>query len=92
MVPSDSPPVSVVIPCFNYGRFLKPCLESVASQTLKPIETLIIDDGSTDPHTLSILHDLAQTGSKIICQANRGVAAARNTGIRHAQGEYVPHS
>lgn len=89
MVPSDSPRVSVVIPCFNYGRFLKPCLDSVACQTLKPIETLIIDDGSTDPHTLSILHDLAQTGSKIIRQANRGVAAARNTGIRHAQGEYV---
>ena len=84
-----NPRVSVIIPCYNYGRFLNESLASVASQTLKPIETLIIDDGSTDPETIAILHDLSTPGTKIIRQDNHGLAGARNSGIRHSRGDYV---
>ena len=83
------PSVSVIIPCFNYGRFLKECLSSVSAQTLKPIETLIINDGSTDAETLTILNELNEPRIKVIHQDNRGLASARNSGIRHAGGEFV---
>jgi glycosyltransferase involved in cell wall biosynthesis/GT2 family glycosyltransferase len=89
MPSSDAPRVSVIIPCFNYGHFLKSCLASVKAQTLKSVETLIIDDGSTDPDTLKILYHLSEGGIKIIHQENLGLSGARNTGIRHARGEYV---
>jgi len=89
MPSSNAPRVSVVVPCFNYGRFLKSCLASIRAQTLRPVETLIIDDGSTDPDTLAILHDLPKGDSKIIRQENRGLAGARNTGIRQSHGDYV---
>jgi len=86
---SGTPSVTVIIPCFNYGRFLKECLSSVFAQTVQPIETLIINDGSTDPETLAILNELAEPRVKVIHQNNRGLAGARNSGIRHATGEYV---
>jgi len=89
MPSSDVPRVSVIIPCFNYGRFLKTSLASVTGQTLKPVETLIIDDGSTDPDTLAILHDLSVRGTKIIRQENRGLSGARNTGVRQSKGEFI---
>lgn len=89
MSSNDVPQVSVIIPCFNYGRFLKDSLASVAGQALKPVEVLIIDDGSTDPNTLAILHDLSVRGTKIIRQENRGLSGARNTGIRQSKGEFV---
>ena len=86
---SGSLRVSVIIPCFNYGQFLKEALSSVSAQTLKPFETIIIDDGSTDPTTLSILDSLTDPGVKVIHQKNCGLAGARNSGMRHALGDYV---
>ena len=49
--------VSVIIPCFNDGRFLTEALKSVLSQTLQPIETLVINDGSTDLKTIEVLQN-----------------------------------
>lgn len=89
MPSSNAPRVSVVVPCFNYGQFLKSSLASITAQTLKPVETLVIDDGSTDRDTLAILHDLPKSGIKIIRQENRGLAGARNTGIRASHGDYI---
>ena len=89
MPSSNAPRVSVVVPCFNYGQFLKSSLASITAQTLKPVETLVIDDGSTDRDTLAILHDLPKSGIKIIRQENRGLAGARNTGIRESRGDYI---
>jgi len=81
--------ISVIIPCFNYGGFLKESLSSVSAQTLNPIETLIIDDGSNDPETLRILSEISDPGVSVIRQENRGLPGARNTGLRHAMGDYV---
>ena len=86
---NDAPPITVIIPCFNYGHFLKRGLASVTAQTLRSAETIIINDGSTDPNTLRILHDLSHTDIKIIHQKNRGLAGARNRGIREANSDYV---
>jgi glycosyltransferase involved in cell wall biosynthesis len=81
--------ITVVIPCFDDGYFLAASLMSVASQTLPPIEIIVVNDGSTDPRTLKILSDLKKPGVTIIDQDNRGLAGARNTGMRNAKGRYI---
>jgi glycosyltransferase involved in cell wall biosynthesis len=81
--------ITVVIPCFNDGHFLADSLTSVASQTLSPIEIIVVNDGSTNSRTLKILRDLKKPRVNIIDQENRGLAGARNTGFRSAVGKYV---
>jgi len=82
--------VSVVVPCFNYGRFLAECLESVREQTCESWECIVIDDGSTDD-TSAVAGAYAARDSRYICvrQDNRGLSAARNIGLRKARGTYV---
>lgn len=79
--------VSVVIPCYNYGRFVCESVESALAQTHRDLEVIVIDDGSTDDTS----ERLAPYASRIryVRQANRGLSAARNVGIRLAQGEWV---
>lgn len=79
--------VSVVIPCYNSGATLGQMLESVRAQTWPHVEIIIVDDGSTDPQTLSLLHSLV--GVTLVRQANAGLPAARNAGFCAARGEYV---
>jgi glycosyltransferase involved in cell wall biosynthesis len=86
---NHSPSVSVVIPCFNDGRFLTEALKSVLSQRLQPIETLVINDGSTDPKTIKLLQNIGMPRVRVIHQKNLGLSAARNAGIRNATGMYV---
>jgi len=73
--------VSVVVPVHNGERFLRDALMSVEAQTLRPIETIIVDDGSTDG-SAAIANGLATC----LRQANSGVAAARNRGAASARG------
>ena len=83
-----APAVSVVIPCYNGGPFLPAVLKSLAAQTFRDFETIIVDDGSTDPATQDVLAALGPD-IRVIRQDNRGLAAARNTGFRQAQAEFV---
>lgn len=78
----DSPPVAVVIPCYNHGAFLPDALASVRAQTYTPVTCVVVDDGSTDPATCRLMDELRQAGTHVISQPNQGLAAARNTGIR----------
>ena len=82
--------VSVIIPVYNKGEFLQECLDSVLSQTLKEMEVLAIDDGSTD-QSAEILHRYMMQDSRIryVKQENQGAAVARNHGLRLATGEYI---
>jgi glycosyltransferase involved in cell wall biosynthesis len=79
--------VSVIIPTYNYARYLPEAIDSALGQTHAPLEIIVVDDGSTD-ETPQVL---ARYGAKIraIRQINQGVAAARNTGVAAARGEYV---
>lgn len=82
--------VSVVIPVYNTAPYLGQCLDSVLHQSLKDIEVICIDDGSTDASP-QILHEYAARDPRVqvISQENAGAGVARNTGLDHAAGEYV---
>jgi glycosyltransferase involved in cell wall biosynthesis len=81
------PSVSVVVPCFNGGRFVDDLLASLRAQTFQDFEVIIVDDGSTDdtPAKLATLDPSVQ----LIRQANAGPGAARNTGFRRAKAPLI---
>lgn len=82
--------ISVIIPVYNAEQYLKQCMESVLGQTLKEIEIICIDDGSTD-NSLNILKEYQKKDNRIIIfsQENQGAAVARNRGLELAKGIYV---
>ena len=84
------PKVSVVMPVYNVQPFLRQCLDSVVNQTLKEIEIICVDDGSTDK-SLDILKEYARKDNRItvIVQKNLHAGVARNAGLAVAKGEYV---
>ena len=93
---TTNPLVSIIIPTFNYGRYLKECIDSTLNQTYDNIEIIIVNDGSTD-NTLQVLKEYQtkeyQNIIRIISHSeNRGLSAARNTGINNMNGEYVKFS
>lgn len=79
--------ISVLIPCYNGAALIRRCLDSALSQTRKPCEVIIVNDGSTD----NSAEVIASFGPVVRCveQANAGPGAARNTGLRLATGKYV---
>ena len=87
---SSNPLVSVIVPIYNVGEYLDQCLKSLMNQTLKNIEIICIDDGSSD-NSLSIMQNFAHVDKrfKIFSQANSGVSASRNKGIQIATGSYL---
>lgn len=88
---SDNPiKVSVIVPVYNNEKFLKKCLDSIANQTLKEIEIICVDDGSSDG-SLEILNEykLKDERFKIISQVNSGAAIARNNGLKIVNGDFV---
>jgi len=80
--------VSVIIPVYKAEKYIAATVQSVLVQTYKDFELLIIDDGSPD-RSMEICQQFTDFRIKIVRQANRGLPGARNTGIRHAQGEYL---
>lgn len=82
--------ISIIVPIYNVELYLKNCINSIREQTLKNIEIICIDDGSTDK-SLPILKNLQQTEKRIIVlkQENKGAGEARNLGLSIASGEYV---
>lgn len=79
--------ISVVIPCFNSGRWLASAIDSVLEQGLPDVEIIVVNDGSTD--------DTQEVAEKyfdkivIVNQENSGVSSARRVGVRHARGDYI---
>ena len=84
------PKVSVIIPVYNVEKYLPRCLDSLLAQTLKGIEIICVDDGSTD-NSAAILNEYAKKDSRItvVRQSNAGAGAARNAGLDRAAGEYL---
>lgn len=86
----NQPLVSVVIPCYNQGKYLIETVNSVLASSYKPLELILVNDGSTD-NSLEIIQKLEANYPEIrsIDQPNSGVAKARNTGISAATGKYI---
>lgn len=84
------PLVSVIVPMYNAAPYIREALESVMASTYRPIEVVVVDDGSTDT-SLAESKAFAATHAevRVIHQANAGVSAARNHAIREAKGEYI---
>lgn len=87
---SEEIKLSVVIPVYNVEKYLSECLDSIINQTLKELEIICVDDGSTDKCP-EILQEYARKDSRItvITQPNKGVSTARNVGMQQAKGKYT---
>ncbi|MEN9548816.1 MAG: hypothetical protein RIR12_1407 [Bacteroidota bacterium] len=82
--------ISIIIPCYNDGRFLDSALQSItAAAGNYAYEVIIVNDGSTDSHTIEKLTALKAKGILVIEQAQQGLGAARNKGIAVANGKYI---
>ena len=84
------PKVSIVVPVYNVEKYLEQCLESIVNQTLKDIEIICVDDGSTDKSG-EILDKYAADDArvKVIHKKNSGYGNSMNIGFDAAQGEYI---
>ena len=84
------PKVSVVIPVYNVEKYLRQCMDSVVNQTLREMEIIAVDDGSTDSSG-AILDEYAAADPrvKVIHKANGGYGIGMNTGFDAATGEYI---
>ncbi|MDN5203113.1 glycosyltransferase [Fulvivirgaceae bacterium BMA10] len=86
----DQPKISIVIPCYNHGQYLREAIESVETYPEKSsYEIIIVNDGSTDERTLEILKELENEGYDVLNQPNMGLADARNNGFKRAKADYI---
>lgn len=86
----ETPFVSVIMPVYNVEEFIEQGMDTLLNQTLRNIEIIVVDDGSTD-RSLEILNAYAAKDSRVrvFTQKNQFAGAARNLGLSHARGEYV---
>ena len=84
------PKVSVIIPIYNTALYLSEALDSICNQTLKEIEIILVNDGSTD-NSLEIIREYSLRDNRItyFSQPNQGQGVARNLGLSHAVGKYI---
>lgn len=81
--------VSVIIPTYNYAKYVRGAIESALAQTYRPIEIIVVDDGSID-NTRDVLSDYISKGNiNYLYQNNKGPSAARNAGLKISKGEYI---
>src|SRR6185437_5911128 len=80
---------SIIIPCYNHGAFLRRAIASIEKIQGISYEIIIVDDGSGDSNTIRELELLKSEGYIVIQQNNSGPSAARNNGIRSANGKYI---
>jgi glycosyltransferase involved in cell wall biosynthesis len=88
---TGEPLVSVIVLCFNHGRYLEECLESIARQTYPAVETIVVDDSSHDPETVAVIGRLGRNPDVQVVRlpVNSGPGAARNAGVARARGRYI---
>jgi glycosyltransferase involved in cell wall biosynthesis len=84
------PKISIIIPCYNHGQYIKEAIQSVEECGDKDLyEIIILNDGSTDKYTTEVLQQLAGDGYHVINQSNQGLGTARNNAIKKALGKYI---
>lgn len=84
------PKISVIVPVYNVENYLVRCIDSILKQTFERFELILVNDGSTDD-SLNICKRYLNLDKriKLVSQANKGLSAARNTGLRYASGDYI---
>lgn len=82
--------VSIIIPAYNQARYLGAAVQSALDQTYANVDVLVVDDGSTDD-TAQVAQQFTDPRVRYIYQENRGLSGARNTGIRHATGDFLTY-
>jgi GT2 family glycosyltransferase len=82
---------SIIVPVYNATTYLQGCIDSVLRQTYQDFEVILVDDGSTDasPQLCDTIAQASKGRVRVIHQPNQGTSAARNTGVKSAQGEYL---
>lgn len=93
-MPNVTYPVTVIVPIYNAQQFLQTCMDSLRLQSLRPLEVLLIDNGSPDDsariaETYITKHELSRDWHVLHTAENLGPGAARNIGLREAHGDYV---
>ena len=83
------PTLSVIIPCYNHGKFLDEAVGSVEAQTFRDLEIVVVNDGSTDRFTRRRLAEFARPSARVLHVPHGGKAAAVNAGIRESSGRYL---
>ena len=86
----STPKISIIVPVYNTEKYLRPCLDSILSQTYKDFEAILVDDGSKD-QSGAICDEYSQRDPRfvVVHKHNEGVAKARITGFEHSQGEMI---
>lgn len=92
VAPGGHPQVSVIVPCYNQGRYLYESVSSLLAACHVPMEIILVDDGSTDPRTERFLVEaeaLAPGVVRVLRKTNGGLSSARNAGLELARGEFI---
>lgn len=84
-----SPTVSVIVPCFNHGQYVRESVQSVFAQSWPSVEVIVVDDGSDDPATIACLREMSDLPIQLRRVPHGGLARARNAGIAAASGQYL---
>lgn len=80
--------LSVIVPVYNVEQYIHECMESILMQTMKEMEIIVVDDGSTD-NSIKIINKFNDDRIKVLSKPNGGLSSARNAGLRIATGEYI---
>lgn len=90
VMPQTPPTISVIIPCYNDGKYIQDAVDSVLNQTIEDYEVIIINDGSSDPYTNRYVQSIKHEKIELISlNRNEGLSNARNIGIESAKGKYI---
>lgn len=81
--------VSVIIPCYNTGEYLEEAIQSVFQSSFQDFEIIVVNDGSTEEATLSVLSSIDYPFTRLIHQENGGLASARNSGVKLSSGDLL---
>ena len=87
---NDKPIISIIVPTYNVEKYASKCFDSLIKQSIKNIEIILVDDGSTDNSgNICNEYSLKDSRIKVIHQENMGLGLSRNSGLKDAKGEYV---
>lgn len=91
MYSGEEPLISIIVPNYNNGKYLRSCVESILAQTYKKIEIIVVDDSSTDNsrEIIEELQSITTVVRPVYLEKNEGVSNARNKGVEFSAGEYI---